>query len=101
VLLERLEEEFEEDHYDVSINDLSYRIYGPEIQDPAELWEVSTARTLDLINDLLTRAGSDERVYHLGGAEDGFAVFLTPAMVNLINGSDSLVESWIPAQPIG
>lgn len=76
-----------------------YRIYGPEVQDPVEYWRVSTERTLALINDLLARAGSDERVYHLGGAEDGAAVFLTLTMVDVIHSSESLRDCWLPEQP--
>ena len=99
VSLSHTEEDFEPDRYDVSVNGIAYRIYGPEVQDPVEYWRVSTERTLALINDLLARAGSDERVYHLGGAEDGAAVFLTLTMVDVIHSSESLRDSWLPEQP--
>jgi hypothetical protein len=99
VVLAHLAQDCEDDHYDVTIDSRPYRIYGPEVQDAVEYWRVSTARTLALINDLLARAGSEERVYHLGGAEDGAAVFLTPAMVDLINGNRGLDDGWIPEQP--
>ena len=48
------------------------------------LWGVSTVRTFALVNDLLARASSNERLYAVNGGNDLMAIFLTDELWDLI-----------------
>jgi hypothetical protein len=75
-----LDENFAEDHYDVVVNGKRYLILSAEQIESDHIWDYAGARTVSLINDLLSTAGSDERAY--GYARDNdFGVFLlTPEL---------------------
>lgn len=60
-------------------------------------WELTTTRTSALLNEWLSKAGSEERVHILYGGEDAIFVFLTAAMRKAITDSGVFKAADIPA----
>lgn len=60
-------------------------------------WELTTTRTIALINERLTKAGSQERIHVLNGGEDAIFVLLTTAMQQAIVTSGVFEDGDIPA----
>lgn len=61
-------------------------------------WELTTIRTITLINERLAKVGSDERVHVLDGGEDASFVLLTAAMRRAIEQSGLFVREDILAR---
>jgi hypothetical protein len=59
-------------------------------------WELTTARALGLINQWLTKAGSQERLHVLNGGEDAIFVLLTPDMQQAIAKSGVFRDHDVP-----
>lgn len=59
-------------------------------------WELTTTRTIALINKRLTKLGSQERVHVLHGGEDAIFILLTTAMQQLITESGVFKAADIP-----
>ena len=101
-------EEDESEGYDyfVRVNGRRFMIYSREeneltkqgLESPAgDIWTLSTRRTMEIVNWLLEDAGSPERMYVDGDGWNGqLAVFLTPAMVELIAQSGVLEPEDLP-----
>jgi hypothetical protein len=71
--------------YDVIINGECFPISDrstPMSQD----WALATKRLLEIVNELLTRVGSRERLYGLSGGHDGRVILLTSELRTYIAG---------------
>lgn len=75
-----VEDDFVDDHYDVVVNGKRYRILSESDVRDDLVWGYAGARTVILINDLLKRAGSDDRAYGYQGGNDFGVFLLTPAL---------------------
>ena len=64
--------------YTVRVGARTWTIYTPA--DEEDAWPRSLARTIELLNALLERSGSEERFYALGNGDDSWLFLLTPAM---------------------
>ena len=85
------ESDVEEDAYKVTVNGKTHLIWSSEDfrkdssgEQPGLLWGIATARSFALINELLTGAGSDERIYAVAGGNDLLGFFLTEEQYDLI-----------------
>ena len=91
VELHEIQDDMSGDGYSVRINGVAHLIYTA-----AELardtpggqvgltWGLSVARAFSIVDALLARAGSPERVYAVNGGNDLLALFLTPEMHRVI-----------------
>jgi hypothetical protein len=52
--------------------------------EPGRIWGVSSARTVQILNQWLQKADSAERAYGVNGGNDFFVLFLTPELFSLI-----------------
>jgi len=95
--IESIEEDFGEQSYSVEVNGLRHVIYTEDEFRDGNIWELATKRAFAILNDLLERAGSEERAYQLYGGNDLRLVFLTPAMYEAIQASNTLEEKEKPA----
>jgi hypothetical protein len=68
--------------YRVRVGDRAWTIHA--LGSEADSWATSLARTTEILNGLLERAGSNERFYAVGGGNDGWLFLLTPAMRDAI-----------------
>lgn len=75
-----VDEDFEEDHYDVTVNGKRYRILAPPDIEDEYIWGYASSRTVMLINDLLGAAQTDERAYGYSGGNDFGIFLLTPRL---------------------
>lgn len=91
VRIESIEEDFGEQSYTVQVNGLRHVIYTEDEFRDGNIWELATKRAFAILNDLLEKAGSEERAYQLYGGNDLRLIFLTPAMYEAIQ-STSAVE---------
>ena len=102
-----LEADESEGHdYFVRVNGRRFMIYSREeneltkrgLEPPAgNVWALSTRRTMEIVNWLLQEAGSPERMYIDGDGWNGQrAVFLTPAMLELIAQSGVVEPEALP-----
>jgi hypothetical protein len=68
--------------YALTVNGRRYTILGADDLDDELFWGVASARTVALVNDVLERAGSRERLYGIAHpASNDFSVFLlTPKL---------------------
>ena len=78
------------DGYSVMINGEEYQMYSQEELETQDIWFLTTIRALSMVNTLLARVGSGERLYYLYCANDTVAVFLTPVMYDTIVASPAL-----------
>ena len=91
VSIEEVEEDFSVSGvYSVSVNGEEFTMYTEEELETEEIWELTTRRALSIVNTLLKRAGSNERLYFLYGGNDTRAVFLTPEMYEAISRSPAI-----------
>jgi hypothetical protein len=91
VRLPEIADETSEDGYVVRVGGLAHRIFdGEEMKRDLSggelglIWGLSAARGFRIANQMLAAAGSDERVFALNGGNDLFAMFLTPALHEVI-----------------
>jgi hypothetical protein len=100
VLLNSVEDEFAEDHYDVVINGERFRIDDTPAQTSQDQsWAISTKRLLEIVNQLLKRAGSTERLYDIYGGNDGRVILLTEDMHQLLGRAPWIHRKWMPYAP--
>lgn len=80
--------------YSVTIDGKDFAIYtDEECQNQGlSIWGLSSRRTSHLVNTLLERAGSEERIYMLYGGNDATALFLTPPIFAVIKATSLLPE---------
>lgn len=67
---------------------------------PGRTWGLSTVRTFEMVNRLLEESGSDERLYAFNGGNDLHAMFLTPALADLIRQSSGWRTEDLPYFPV-
>lgn len=91
-----LEEDFGEEGYLVFVNGIRLVMYTEDEMRNGDIWELTTKRAFALVNDLLEKAGSPERVYQLYGGNDLRAIFLTPEMFEAIRASGALDAKEMP-----
>jgi hypothetical protein len=70
--------------YVVNVNGRKYPIYDEVSYRSGLLRGLSTKGLLDIVNGLLGDAGSDERLYWIGGGDEGRVILLTEAMYELL-----------------
>lgn len=97
VELPEIDEVYSENGYTLRVGTDNYTLWGEA--EGKRSWELTTRRTITLINDWLATAGSDERVHVLGsgGGHDAVFVLLTPAIRQAIANSGVFREQDIPA----
>jgi len=101
VELNGIEENFEAGgEYSITVNGEQYVMYSGAGLKPEEQQVLTTRRAFALINTLLERAGSGERVYLFRNGNETWAVFLTPELFEIISQS-SLVYDENKPRPVG
>jgi len=65
-----------------------------------EVWGASLVATFELVNQLLEAAGVEERLYAIGGGNDGQAWLLTPTQAKIIRDCGDLPKAEWPYIPI-
>jgi hypothetical protein len=93
VRLESVEDDFQDDHYDVLVNDDRFGVYSRPV---GNSWAVSLKRFLEIVNELLQRAGSRERLFGIYGGNDGRAILLTEEMQQYLDSLPWISRSWTP-----
>jgi hypothetical protein len=96
VCIDSVEDDFQEHRYDVVINGRRHLISEDKQLETVFCWVVAIKRLLEIVNELLAKAGSDERLYGMYGGNDGRAIFLTPEMFDFIKRSGLLSEGEMP-----
>jgi len=96
VELPEIDEVYSENGYTLRVGTDNHTLWGEG--EKKRSWELTIRRTITLINNWLASAGSDERVYVLGGAggHDAVFVLLTPALWQAIAKSGVFREQDIP-----
>jgi hypothetical protein len=59
-------------------------------------WANAAKRLCEIVNELLQRADSPERLYGVYGGNDGLAMFLTPQMHAYISSLPFIDKTWLP-----
>jgi hypothetical protein len=99
VVLESVKDSFTDEHkrYEVTVNGVSHLIHDLNEIAVEDTWLVSFVRFVEIVNSLLTGAGSSERLFGLYGGNDARVIFLTEAMHQLIReNTDIFDEGWMP-----
>jgi hypothetical protein len=73
-------ENFLEENYEIVINKEKYILFIQDEVQKEEFSETVTQRAFSIINKLLEKAGSQERIFALYGWNDQVALFLTNEM---------------------
>jgi hypothetical protein len=92
IVLKKIDQEFDENGYDITVDDLRFNLYREEEVGKHDLWEIVTRRFLRVINTLFESAKSSERAYLLYGGNDAAIVFLTPEMHALLRDAPMISE---------
>ena len=81
-----VEDDLTDARYEVVIDGTRHEIWqAKDLEDPSvNTWELAAARTITLINQMLERAGSDERAYSFDNGAYGGLVFLTREQFGLL-----------------
>lgn len=93
VRLHKIEEQCGAEGYWIKVNGIRYELYSKELLQAANeqrstaLWETTTHRSFALINQLFQEAGSEERIFSLGGWNDHWAFVWTEAIHTLLRES--------------
>jgi hypothetical protein len=107
VQLKSIEEYFDEE-YRITVNGKEITIWSRKEEDedsrreetPGLTWGLSTVRTFSLVNELLEEAGSEERLYAVGGGNDLDAFFLTPELADFMCDSPQVLVKDRPYIPV-
>ena len=101
-----VEDDAEGPDYIVHVNGVAHVIYNEtefnretNSDQPGLIWGLSMARGYTIINNLLEKAGSPERIYAVNGGNDLYAIFLTPEMHRIILAHPDVDPSSAPYQP--
>jgi hypothetical protein len=84
VRFDSIEDEFDDESYNIVIGGRRFLVHDERSLADGSGWALATRRLLEIVNELLAEAGSDEQLYGISGGNDGRAVFLTRSMYNLI-----------------
>ena len=68
----------------ILINGRKYTAFKGSINDPFA-WAMATSNFVEIINDQLQKAGSEERLFPINAGNDGEIIFLTDAMYKMLN----------------
>jgi hypothetical protein len=86
-----IEDEVGEKNYKVRVNGVEHLIYDEAEYDRDSggeelglIWGLAMARGFRIVDGLLEKAGSPERLYAVNGGNDLFGLFLTPEMHRII-----------------
>jgi hypothetical protein len=86
-----IEDEVNDKNYSVHVNGVSHLIYDEAEYDrdsngeqPGLIWGLAMARGFRIVDGLLERSGSSERLYAVNGGNDLVGMFLTPEMHRII-----------------
>lgn len=82
--------------YVIKLNGRNYTIYSKQELDSGDIWELSTIRAFRIINELLEKAESSERIYSLYEGNGLRGVFLTKEMYEVIKDFKSYPENEMP-----
>jgi len=82
--------------YDVVINDKRYSIFTAETIGSFDSWEIAFVRFLNITNELLKNANSQERLYGMYGGNDGIVIFLTEDLYQFITENNLFKISYLP-----
>jgi hypothetical protein len=86
-------DDFGDDHYDLLVNGERFPIYG---RPDETCWSVALKRTLEIENDLLQRAESNERLFAVYASNDARAIVLTEKMREHMGGLPWIDRRWVP-----
>ena len=80
--------------YSVTVNGERHVIYSHNeaVNDPESIWDLAPRRTFQLINALLQKAGSAERMYMLNSGNDCMAWLLTSKQYRDLMETEALKE---------
>lgn len=99
VAIHTVSQDVEQEHsdrqgYSVTVNGERHVIYSHEeaVNDTDSCWDIAPRRTFQLVNSLLEKAGSAERMYMLSGGNDCFAWLLTKEQCNILMATEALKE---------
>jgi hypothetical protein len=84
VALTSLDQTYDESSYTVSVNGKLYLIWNAAELQEIGIRGIATVRTFSIVNELIEKAGSLERLYALYGDNDLHGLFLTPDLKELI-----------------
>jgi hypothetical protein len=100
VRLQSVEDDPQDDRYEVLVNGLRQLIYDADALKNGEIWAVAAKRLLEIVNDLLTQAGSQERLYGVYGGNDASVLLLTAEMYRLLHSPELKIDpGWMPYPP--
>jgi hypothetical protein len=90
-------DDLRDDGYDISINGNIIPIYDASALSSANIWGIALKRFLEIVNNLLIRAGSAERLFGVYGGNDGRAILLTEEMYAYLKSIPVVLdERWMP-----
>lgn len=95
VELTQVEDNFADDAYYVVVDGDRQLVYTTEKAELSNAWGIATKRLLEIVNGLLEKAGSAERLYAIYGGNEGRVILLTPEMYDFLKESD-LEAEWLP-----
>jgi hypothetical protein len=93
VELHSAEDDFQDDCYDVVIDGRVFPVHDSNILATWGSWTIATRRFLEIVNELLRTAGSDERLYGIYGGNDGRAILLTTEMYEFLKSSRFITDT--------
>ena len=99
VQITQISEDFNELGYRIEVNGTLYTIYDQQELESEDIWTLATNRAFGIINDLLTQAQSNERIYFLYEGNDQRAIVLTPDMFELIQKTNLIDDREKPVKP--
>jgi hypothetical protein len=97
ISLDSVEDSFRDEQYDVFINGRRSKIYDSAMSAAGDSWGIATKRHLDIVNELLLAAGSQERLYGIYAGNDGRCILLTTEMREYLKSPALRIDSrWMP-----
>jgi len=94
VTLQSVEDDPQDDRYEVVVNGRRHLIFDAGTLKPGNSWAVAAKRLLEIVNELLGEAGSEERLYGIYGGNEGRVVLLTGGMYQLLHSPGLKLDSW-------
>jgi hypothetical protein len=89
----------DDDGYHLEIDGVVHVIFTRTDQGQ-NAWMLGTRRLLEIVDDLLVRAGSAERLYGVYGGHDGRVLLLTCEMHAYLRSlGDAICRKWMPVPP--
>lgn len=92
VLLHSVEDDFQDEKYDVVIERRRYPIHDTNTLATWGSWTIAAKRLLEIVSGLLRAAGSDEQLYGIYGGNDGRVILLTAEMYDFVKSSGIITD---------